>query len=169
MSGGAVGRPATASCFLFVHRGIAVTKNPRPKVTLSSFKRPTADTKFFVDYEWWESSNLDLKTYLYTRLAIGDDVNLESDVDEIDLVDPETGEVQRVDGFQYMVQAYFSRLPEDFASRTSLVDAVFCVLLANGNRPMSAREIAKRVQRSPDVVIRTLAGPKIYQGIRPVT
>ena len=86
-------------------------------------KRATPDTRFYIDYDWWDKSDLDLKTYLFTRLDIGQDINLESETDEVDLVDAATGEVTRVDGFQYVVQAYFSQLPEDFVTRTSLVDA----------------------------------------------
>jgi hypothetical protein len=145
-----------------------LTSNPRPKLKPSALKRTSADTRFFVDYEWWEKSNLDLKTYLRTRLSFDDSTSLDVDVDEVDLVDPYTGEVRRVDGFQYALQSYFSELPADFTSRTSLVDAVFCVLLANANQPMSAREIAERIHRPTEVVLRTVGGPTIYQGIRPI-
>ncbi|MFQ5399420.1 MAG: hypothetical protein ACE5E7_07455 [Anaerolineae bacterium] len=145
-----------------------MSTTPRPKIGSLSLKRATPDTRFYVDYSWWEQSNLDLKTYLYTRLAIGDDVNLETDFEKVDLVDPKTGEVRQLDGFQYVLQAYFSQLPGDFTTRTSLVDAVFCVLLANANQPMSAREIAERIHRPTEVVLRTLGGPRIYQGIRPI-
>ena len=140
----------------------------RPKVNSSLLKRATEDTKFYVDYEWWDKSDLDLKTYLFTRLPIEEDANLEIETDEVDLVDPETGEVYRVDGFQYIVKTYFNQLPEDFATRTSLVDAVFCVLLANANQPMTAQEIAKRVGRPTETILKTIGGPKIYQGIRPI-
>ncbi len=132
------------------------------------FVRPTLDTKFHIDYDWWDKSDLDLKTYLLTRLPIDEEVPAEADTDEVDLVDPETGEVYRVDGFQYIVQTYFSQLPEDFATRTSLVDAVFCVLLANANIPMTAQEIADRVHRPVNTILKTVGGPKIYQGIRPL-
>jgi hypothetical protein len=131
-------------------------------------KRPTPDTKFHIDYDWWEESNLDLRTYLYTRLATDEVTEINLDREEVDLVDSKTGEVRRVDGFQYMVQAYFRQMPDDFVTNTSLVDAVFCVLLANGNQPMAARDIAGQVQRSPDVILRTFSGPRIYQGIRPI-
>jgi hypothetical protein len=143
-----------------------LSSNPRPKLKSSALKRATPDTKFYVDYGWWEKSNLDLKTYLHTRLSFGDNMSLEADVDEVDLVDPYTGE--GVDGFQYALQNYFSQLPEDFTTRTSLVDAVFCVLLANANQPMSAHDIAERIRRTPEVVLRTIGGPQIYQGIRPI-
>ncbi|MCC6604133.1 MAG: hypothetical protein IT327_13035 [Anaerolineae bacterium] len=142
--------------------------SPRPKLNPSVLKKATADTRFYIDYDWWDKSDLDLKTYLLTRLDIGEDINLESETDEVDLVDAETGEVSRVDGFQYVVQAYFSQLPDDFVTRTSLVDAVFCVLLANANKPMTAAEIGQKVKRSPDTIIKTMGGPKIYQGVRPI-
>jgi hypothetical protein len=145
-----------------------LSSNPRPQPKPSFLKRANPDTRFYVDYGWWEKSNLDLKTYLYTRLSIGEGANLESDISEVDLIDPQTGEVRQVDGFQYALQNYFRQLPDDFASRTSMVDAIFCVLLANANQPMSAREIADRVQRTTEVVLKTIGGPRVYQGIRPV-
>jgi hypothetical protein len=121
-----------------------------------------------IDFDWWERSNLDLKTYLLTRLSLGDEASFEQVADKVDLVDPRTGEVRRVNGFQYLVQSLIRQMPDDFITNASLVDAAFCVLLANANRPMKARDIAGRIGRSPDVVIRTLGGTKVYQGIRPV-
>lgn len=145
-----------------------MTNQSRPKIKPSLLKPVTADTQFYIDYDWWEASDLDIKTYLYSRLSMGDEVSLDPGAEEVDLINSQTGEVKRVDGFQYVVQTYFSQLPEDFATRTSLVDAVFCVLLANANEPMTAREIAEKVHRSPEVVLRTIGGPRVYQGIRSV-
>lgn len=145
-----------------------MTKRPRPKVKAPTLKRPTEDTRFYIDYDWWERSNLDLKTYLYSRLDIDDELQLDTDMERVDLIDAETGEVRQVDGFQYVLQTYFSKMPQDFAVRTSLVDAVFSVLLANANQPMTAREIAERLQRPTEVILRTLSGPQVYQGIRPI-
>lgn len=145
-----------------------MTKRPRPKVKAPVLKRATEDTRFYIDYDWWERSNLDLKTYLYSRLELDDDLQLDANMDKVDLVDDETAEVRQVDGFQYVLQTYFSQLPQDFSARTSMVDAVFCVLLANANQPMTAREIAGRLQRQPEVILRTLGGPQVYQGIRPL-
>lgn len=145
-----------------------MAKSSRPKLNPSLLKRATPDTRFYIDYDWWDKSDLDLKTYLLTRLDIGEEITLESETDEVDLVDAATGEVTRVDGFQYVVQTYFSQLPDDFVTRTSLVDAVFCVLLANANKPMTATEIAQKVKRSPSTILKTMGGPKIYQGVRPI-
>jgi hypothetical protein len=99
---------------------------------------------------------------------MGDEGSLEAEFEHVDLVDPNTGEVHQVDGFQYLIQAYFHRLPQDFVTQASLVDATFCVILANANQPMSAREIAARVGRLPEVIVKTLGGTIIYQGIRPI-
>jgi len=145
-----------------------LSNRPRPKIKPSALKRVTADTRFYVDYNWWDKSDLDLKTYLFTRLSIDEEISLEMETEEVDLIDAETGEVITVDGFQYIIQTYFSQLPDDFAARTSLVDGVFTVLLANANQPMTAVDIAAKVGRSTDTIVRTLGGPKIYQGIRPI-
>lgn len=145
-----------------------MSKIPRPKLKASTLKRVTPDTKFYIDYDWWDKSELDLKSYITTRLSLGEEISLEDETGEVDLVDSETGEVVRVDGFQYLIQTYFDQLPEDFATRTSLVDAVFSVLLANANQPMTATEIAEKVGRPTDTIIKTIGGPKIYQGIRPI-
>lgn len=126
------------------------------------------DTRFHIDYDWWDQSNLDLKTYVYSRLEIGDEATMDTSQEEVDLVDEDTGEVRRVDGFQYALQRFFSQLPDDFLTQTSLVDAVFYILLANANKPMSARELAERMARDPEVILKTLGGPRIYQGIRPI-
>jgi hypothetical protein len=142
---------------------------PRPKLSPSLLKRPTAETKFHIDYDWWEQSNLDLKTYLFSRLPVSEETaSINTEAELVDLIDMNTGEVRRVDGFQYLVQTYFRQLPDDFASRMSLVDAVFCVLLAGGNQPMTAQEIAERVTRPVETILRTFGGPKVYQGIRPL-
>ena len=144
--------------------------NPRPKLKAPILRQVSEETNFHIDFGWWDKSTMDLKTYLATRLqALGiEDVEFDPDIDEVDIVDMETGEVNRVDGFQFVIQTYFSQLPDDFAQRSSLVDAVFCVLLANANQPMSVNEIAERVSRAPDVVLRTLNGPRVYQGITPI-
>ena len=147
---------------------MTLSNNPRPNVKLGNVRRANADTEFFIDFEWWEESNLDLKTYLLTRLSLGEDSALDSEFDTVDLIDQLTGEVRQVDGFQYLVQTYFHQMPDDFITQASLVDAAFSVLLANANKPMSAEEIARRIGRPVDVVVRTLGGSTIYQGIRPL-
>ncbi|MCA9939596.1 MAG: hypothetical protein KC418_13195 [Anaerolineales bacterium] len=138
---------------------------PNPAPILRPF---TEDTGFYIDYDWWDQSGLDLKTYLLARLPISDDISLDAEASIVDVVDMKTGEVRQVDGFQYLLQSFIKSMPHDRIQQAALVDAVFYVLLGNANQPMSARELAERVQRSPDVILRTLTGREVFLGIRPL-
>jgi hypothetical protein len=141
---------------------------PRPKIKAVQLRRPTVDTKFHIDFDWWDKSGLDLRTYVFSRLDVGEKSALDIDLEFVDLVDPDTGEVRQVEGFQYALQTYFRQQPDNFATQTSLVDAIFYVLLANANKPMTPRELSEWVERPPEVVLKTIAGPRVYQGIRPI-
>jgi len=50
---------------------------------------------------------------------------------------------------------------------TALVDAIFRVLLVNGNTPMSVEELGAHLNRPPDTILKTIAGPRIYKGLKP--
>lgn len=145
-----------------------MSRQPRPQVKLPIVRQHDENSKFYIDFDWWKQSGLELKSYLSSRLNIQADISLNSEIEVIDVVDAKTGEVRRVDGFQYVLQKYFKQMPEDFVRRAALVDAVFCVLLGNANQPMAAKEISERVHRPVDTVLKTLSGSTIYQGIRPL-
>jgi len=141
---------------------------PRPTIKSAHLRRVTPETRFYIDYGWWDESHLDLRTYLLARLSLGNEGGSELPAERIDLVDAKTGEVRQVDAFQYLVQNYFSRHGNDLALQGSVVDAVFSVLLANGNQPMTIREIAERVQKPSELLVKTFGGAQIYHGIRPL-
>jgi transcriptional regulator GlxA family with amidase domain len=71
----------------------------------------------------------------------------------VDSVDPDTAEVQRVDGLQHILITHCSREPGFITDRTTLVDAVFRVFLANSNEPLSVQELADKLNRSPEVIL----------------
>ncbi|HEX7432989.1 MAG TPA: hypothetical protein VF326_04985, partial [Anaerolineaceae bacterium] len=50
---------------------------------------------------------------------------------------------------------------------TTLVDAVFKILLASGNNPISPNQLGKRLGRPADTILKTLGGYTVYKGIRP--
>jgi len=57
---------------------------------------------------------------------------------------------------------------EDFVTqKTALVEAVFRLFLANGNQPMSAEDLSARMGRPANTILTTLAGPRVYKGLRP--
>lgn len=130
--------------------------------------KPTADTKFHIDYDWWERENEDLRPYLLTHLPPEKREyfqNLE-EMRVVDYIHPETGEVFRLDELHLALQE--AAHASDFINpQTSLVDSIFRVFLANGNQPRSPRELAQDTGRDATTILRTVGGVKIYKGIRP--
>lgn len=131
--------------------------------------RPTLDTKYHIDYSYWERSDRDLDVYMRSHLC---DEHRESYADvapdaKVDSVDPETGEVTRVNGIEHILRTHCSQQPDYLTPQTSLVNAIFRVFLANGNQPLSAQELGDRLSRAPKMILRTLSGPRVYKGIRP--
>lgn len=132
--------------------------------------KPTLDTPWHIDYKWWEKEGRDLRVYLRSHLCPEHQAIFQShlNLQEMDWVDPDTGEVRRVDGFQHTLRTHCSQQPDYITSHTPLVDAIFRIFLANGNMPLSARELADRLGRNPETILQTLSGARIYKGLRPV-
>lgn len=131
--------------------------------------RPSLDTKFHIDFAWWERNERDMYVYLRSHLC-AEHQTAYGDWDPgrlVDRVDPETGEVTRVDAIQDIVASHCSRQPGYLTPDSSLINAVFRVLLANGNSPLSPVELGGKVNRPPATILRTLSGPRVYKGIRP--
>lgn len=130
--------------------------------------KPTLDTKFHIDYEWWKREDRDLRAYLISHLLPEQRSAFEGGGSEgvIDWIDPETAEVRRVDALQQaLVRA--SKDKQYITDHTTLVDAVFRVFLANGNKALSPNELGKLLNRQPNTILKTLAGATTYKGLRP--
>jgi hypothetical protein len=132
--------------------------------------KPTLDTKFHIDYAWWEQeSGGDLRPYLLTHLPPDkrDYFLNKSEADKmLDFIHPETGEVFRLDELGLALQE--AALQPDFINpQTSLVDSIFRVFLGNGNVPRSPRELAQDTGRDAQTILRTFGTTKVYKGIRP--
>ncbi len=131
--------------------------------------KPTLETRFHIDYSWWESEGRDLRTYLISHLLPEQRTHFESSQTEntVDWIDPETAAVRRVDALQQsLVEA--AKDQQYITEHTTLVDAVFRVFLANGNQPLTPNELGKRINRQSATILRTLAGAQVYKGIRPL-
>lgn len=142
---------------------------PRPIVP-SNLVRPTLETRYHIDYDWWARSSRDLEMYMAEHLCEMHRTELAKgsrSTELIDWVDPETGQVRQVDSVNYALLRHCSQQPDYVTERTSLVDVVFRVLLAAGNRPMTPVELADRTGRSAETILKTLSGEKIYRGLRP--
>ncbi|MCD4686365.1 MAG: hypothetical protein K8S97_10550 [Anaerolineae bacterium] len=133
--------------------------------------KSTLETQFHIDYEWWDREGRELRVYLLSHLTpeqrglfAG---QTDASAENIDWVDPVTAEVRKIDPLQRALHE--ASQGEDFITpRTSLVDAVFRVFLANDNTPLTPIELGERIGRPPMTILRTLAGRNVYKGIRPI-
>lgn len=134
----------------------------------SSLAKPTLDTQFCIDYSWWERNADDLRTYLLSHLLPEQRDRLSQTTENrvVDFIDPETGEVTQLDELGLAIQIA-ARDPNFINPHTSLVDSVFRVFLANGNQPMTPRELEEATGRPASLILKTLGGARVYKGIRP--
>jgi hypothetical protein len=138
--------------------------------SLPALVKPTVDTRFHIDYDWWERNeiyiNVELRAHLCQehREVFSDHF----DTEKIDWVDGRTGEVTQIDGLQHVLQIHCSKQPGYINENLSLIDAIFRVFLANGNTPLTCQELSNIVGQMPDKILRTLSGLRIYKGIRPI-
>lgn len=130
--------------------------------------KPTLDTRFHVDYEWWEREGRDLRVYLLSHLPPEqrEFFMQHRDTENVDWVDPVTAEVGKVDALQRAIREA-SQQSDFITPHLSLVDAVFRVFLANDNTPLTPHELSERIGRPPMTILRTLTGATVYKGLRP--
>jgi hypothetical protein len=135
-----------------------------------SLIKPTLDTPFHIDHNWWEGAKQDFRVELRSHLCTEHREiyagNFDTEV--IDWVDDQTGEVRQVDGLQYVIREHCSHQPGYFGDEVSLIDSVFRVFLTNSNRPLTCRELSDAVGRPAELILRTLSGRRIYKGLRPM-
>ena len=139
------------------------------EVKRPSLMKPNVRTTFQIDFEWWKENERDWHVYLRSLLCPAHQESLASleEGQMIDWVDENTAEVREVDGIQHALMSHCARQPEFVTQQTALVEGVFRLFLVNGNQPMSAEDLAKRLSRPANTILTTLAGPRVYKGLRP--
>ena len=135
-----------------------------------SLLKPTAKTPFHIDFEWWESNDRDWRVFLRTLLCAEHQVALADMPDDarVDWVDPKTGEVKQVDGIQHALMSHCALQPDFVNARTTVVEAVFRLMLVNGNQPLNVSQMAEKLGKPADTILRTIGGIHVYRGIKPV-
>jgi hypothetical protein len=134
-----------------------------------SLVKPTLQTRFHIDFDWWQKNDRDWRVYLRSNLCPEHQRLFENVLTEekVDWVDPETAEVQRVDGLQHILITHCAAQKDFITQHSTLVDAAFRIFLANGNTPLNATELAERLGKDPIMILRTLTGTRVYKGMRP--
>ncbi len=138
---------------------------------MNRWLRPTIDTRFHIDLDWWKKQRRDIRIYLNQSLC--DECRQAyaqvKDLGEVDTVDPVTAEVTREDALWSTLRSCCSTKPSYITPSTPIIDSIFLTLVANGNRPLSPRELHERLNRRPaEMILRMLTGREVYLGIRPV-
>ena len=136
-----------------------------------SLAKPTLETAFHIDFNWWQQHDREWRVHLRSLLSEEDQEIYRDIIDgdkKLDFVDVETGEVHIVDGLQHVLITKTAQEEGFLEARTALVEAIFRLFLKNGNSPMSVIEIGSQLDRDPKPILRMLAGPRVYRGIRPI-
>jgi hypothetical protein len=134
-----------------------------------SLVKPTIQMPFHIDFDWWRANDENWHVALLGMLC-PEHQEAYSNLSEdqlIDWVDPETAEVHQMDGLQHTLIQHCARQAGFLNEHTAVVEGVFRLLLANGNTPMSAEELGARLNRPADIILRTIAGLRVYKGLRP--
>ena len=133
--------------------------------------RPTTATRFHIDFGWWEKQNKDIRVFMRDLLCAECKERLASHPGTlmVDMIDPETAEVTKVDALWEAIRACCSSMPGYLTPDTPILDGIFRVFLANGNKPLSVQQLHERLAKRPaDVILRMLTRGQVYLGIKPV-
>jgi hypothetical protein len=141
-----------------------------PEIKRFSLVKPSIQTPFHIDFDWWKNQDKNWQVYLFSYLCPihKEAFSVNTGPVSIDWVDPETAEVFQVDGIQHTLMTHCAKQDSFVTLNTSLVDAVFRILLTNGNNPLTPEQLGQSTGRPPDTILRTLSGVQIYKGIRPL-
>jgi hypothetical protein len=136
-----------------------------------SLIKPTLDTPFHIDFEWWKTHDNNWRVFLLNCLCPDHQKLFEnqSEGGMIDWIDPESAEVRLVDGLQSTLMSHCAKEPGFVTTNTAMVDAIFRVFLSNGNQPLNAQDLSEKIGKPADTILRTIAGVQVYKGIRPFT
>ena len=139
------------------------------KPKLSSLLKPTVETPFQIDFDWWMEHDRSWRVHLRSCLC-EEHQEMYADFsgdEKVDWIDPETAEVQIVDGLQHTLISHCAKDEGFITEHTTLTEALFRLFLSNGNQPLSPAELAEELDRQPGKILQTISGPRVYKGIRP--
>jgi hypothetical protein len=105
--------------------------------------RPSIDTKFHIDFSWWEKQNKDIRVFMRELLCPESQEAAATAPDKqmVDMVDPETAEVTQVDALWEAIRACCSLKPGYIAEDTPILDSIFRVFIANLYRSANCMSI----------------------------
>lgn len=139
-------------------------------VKLTRIARPTAETRFHVDWSWFERNHLNIEKVIRDQLTpkVAQRFPADAPIQTLDYVNPQTGEILQIDALREAIMSECQWEPHYLTGDMPLVQAVLRVFLANNNQPLTAIEIAQRLERiDADPILRVLTTGGVQMGIVP--
>jgi len=137
-----------------------------------SLVRPSVDTNFHIDFEWWASRDPSWKLSLSGLLSADEKTKYAHIIDEdkmVDWVDPVTGKVVQVDGLRNIILSEVATQEDFLNPRIAITEGIFRLFLRNGNVPLTPNQMAEVLNKDAKLILRTLQGVRPPKGIRPKT
>jgi hypothetical protein len=133
-------------------------------------RRPTLDTRFHVDWSWFERNNINPESVIRNQLTESYQQRMAGEeIREVDYIAPDTGEVLRMDNLRETILIEAQWEEGYITSDMPLSQAILRIFLATNNRPMTAREMAQRLERNdPETILRVLTATGVTNGIVPL-
>ena len=135
-----------------------------------SIVKPTLETPFHIDFDWWIEHDANWRVFLldflcdeHRAIYIEKDQNI-----QIDSIDPLTAEVLRLDGLLHTLVTHCAQQTDFISKNTTLVNMIFKIFLANGNTPLNSTQLAELTEKPALTILRTFSGMQVFKGIRPL-
>lgn len=133
--------------------------------------RLDAKTQFHIDLNWFVKNGRDMREEMHAAFCDecrGYYPTLDS-THPVDRVNPQTGEVTRVDALWECLVDHCGLQPVFITPALPLTTAIFRAFLSNGNRPMNSEQLYQRIRKSnPSGILKLLTNGDVENGIVPV-
>ena len=132
------------------------------------YMKVTVDTPLCIDFDYWKSKEENWRTLLSGYLCdehYAQFKESEESSELIDVVNPETGEVEQKDVLVDCLFSHCSKQTDFIPENGPLTDSIFRVFLSRDNQPLSASELSEILNKNANTVLKTLTS-RTYRGIR---
>ena len=137
---------------------------------MSTYIKPNIDTKFHIDFYWWEKTGKNLRSYIQSLFNPESEMyHAGYDVTEtFDWIDPETGEISKIPMLWLHLREEAQGNDEFIDEYTSLTTGIFRAFVVNNNVPLTPTELYQQLQKqSPNMILQTIGRYRTHDGIRP--
>jgi hypothetical protein len=138
---------------------------------MTKYVKPSLNTKFHIDFVWWQTqSSQQLKAHLQSHACPECRAQYQAETQPtFDWIDPDTGEIFQLDLLWHLIYTHCSRQPGFIEEHMPLATAIVRAYIAVNNKPLTPQELFEHIkQKTPAVILGTIGGHKVYNGIRPV-